>query len=161
MSVEIWFIVLLVAVLLMAELVRITRDNPNAMGKRSRRERKAVARSAKRAATSGANYKLAPREPDVMAGALFDLLAEILSYEQMISFAGIIVTSEMTERYIGILAAREATRHFAKKLAFYNEAMDLNGYTDEERARVSAVIKRRADKQYKLLAIHKNLDKIL
>jgi len=156
MSVEIWLIALLVAVLLMAELVRISRKaEPRSGG------RKSGQRAAKRKATPGANYRLAPREPDVMAGALFDLLAEVLSYEQMIKFAEIVTSSEMTERYIGLLASRESSRQTAKKLAFYNEAMDLNGYTGAERARVSAVISRRADKQYKLLAIHKNLDKIL
>ena len=160
MSVEIWLIALLVAVLLMAELVRISRNSAQEGGPRTG-SRKSGRRAARRSATPGANYRLAPREPDVMAGALFDLLAEILSYEQMIKFAGIVTSSEMTERYIGLLASREATRQVAKKLAFYNEAMDLNGYTGAERERVSAVMKRRADKQYKLLAIHKNLDKIL
>jgi hypothetical protein len=160
MAVEIWLIALLVAVLLMGELVRISRNSAR-NGSPGGRSRKSGGRAVRKRSIPGANYKLAPREPDVMAGALFDLLAEVLSHQQMTKFAGIVTSSEMTERYISLLAAREATRQVAKKLAFYNEAMDLNGYTDAERARVSSVLTRRADKQYKLLAIHKNFDKIL
>ena len=160
MTLFIWLIALLVAVLLMGELVRISRGHSHETGRPRKKGRGAGARTRK-VSSPGANYKLAPREPDVMAGALFDLLAEVLNYQQMTSFAELVTSSAMTERYIDLLAAREATRQVAKKLAFYNEAMDLNGYTDAERARVSDVMKRRADKQYKLLAIHKNLDKIL
>ena len=64
-------------------------------------------------------------------------------------------------RYIERLGTREATAATAGKLAFFNEAMDVNGYGGEQRGRVAEVIRRRADKQYKLLEIHRNMDKIL
>ncbi|MBW7995637.1 MAG: hypothetical protein FVQ81_03480 [Candidatus Glassbacteria bacterium] len=156
MAVEIWFLILLGAVLLTAEMVRIA-GRRNAGSRPARAAGKSAGRAGVR---KMANYKLAPREPDVMAGALFGLLAEILNHGQMTAFADLVTSSEMTARYIDRLAAREATAGVAEKLAFLNEAMDLNGYGGAERARVASVLKSRADNQYKLLEIHRNMDKI-
>ena len=161
MAVEIWLLILLGAVLLMAEIVRIA-SRRNAGSRPARAAGKSAGRAGvRKMANSRANYKLAPREPDVMGGALFGLLAEILNHGQMTAFADLVTSSEMTARYIDRLAAREATAGVAEKLAFLNEAMDLNGYGGAERARVASVLNSRADKQYKLLAIQRNMDKIL
>jgi hypothetical protein len=163
MTLETWFMILLGAVLLMAELVRITRRSRTSDAPRApRRKRKGAAKTGKvRSPKAQANYALAPRQPDVMAGALFDLLAEILNHGQMVAFSDIVLSGEMTHRYIVRLGTREATAAAAEKLAFYNGAMDVNGYGGAERGRVAEVIRRRADKQYKLLEIHRNMDKIL
>lgn len=164
MPIEVWFLVLLGAVLLMAELVRISRRKggmPGARQPKRRRRQRAAATGKRQKPRRQTNYFLAPREPDVMAGTLFDLLAEILNQGQMLAFSDIIVSGEMTRRYIERLATHEATTPTAEKLAFYNEAMEVNRYSDAERAFVAEVIRRRADKQYKLLEIHRNMDKIL
>ncbi len=163
MSVEYWFLALLAAVLVMAELVRIARRGslPGAPLAKRRRPKSAADGGKRPSPRPQANYALAPREPDVMAGALFDLLAEILNHEQMVAFADLVTSGELTRRYIVKLAGLAATAASAEKLAFYNEAMDVNGYGGAERARVAEVIRRRADKQYKLLEIHRNMDKIL
>ncbi len=167
MNLETWFLVLLGAVLLMTELVRIARRGSSSGTAPAKRRRRKRAPSGTAPASKGrspqarANYALAPRQPDVMAGALFDLLAEILNHEQMVAFSDIVLSGEMTRRYIERLGTREATAATAEKLAFYNEAMDVNGYGGAERGRVAEVIHRRADKQHKLLEIHRNMDKIL
>ncbi len=162
MSVEYWFLTLLAAVLVMAELVRIARRGglPGARPAKRRKPGSATGDGERPGSRPQVNYALAPREPDVMAGALFDLLAEILNHEQMVAFSDLVTSGELTRRYIAKLACLEATAAAAEKLAFYNEAMDVNGYGGAERARVAEVIRRRADKQYKLLEIHRNMDKI-
>lgn len=162
MTVEAWFLVLLAAVLLMAELVRITRRRslPGAPPANRRGSKSTAADGERHRPRAQANYALAPRKPDVMAGTLFDLLSEILNHDQMVAFADIVISGEITRRYIERLARGEATAATAEKLAFYNAAMDVNGYGGAERARVAEVISRRADKQSKLLEIHRNMDKI-
>lgn len=162
MSVEYWFLILLAAVLLMAELVRMTRSGnlPGATPVKRRRPEGAAVAGEHNRPRAQANYALAPRKPDVMAGTLFDLLAGILNYDQMVAFADIVISGETTSRYIERLARGEATAATAEKLAFYNTAMDVNGYGGAQRARVAEVISRRADKQSKLLEIHRNMDRI-
>jgi hypothetical protein len=163
MTIETWFMILLATVLLMSELVRLSRNSRSSGAPRApRRMRKRAAKTPKREQNqTQVSYALAPKEPDVMAGTLFGLLAEILNHGQMVAFSDIVLSSEMTRRYIERLGTREATAATAGKLAFFNEAMDVNGYGGEQRGRVAEVIRRRADKQYKLLEIHRNMDKIL
>ena len=163
MSVEYWFLALLAAVLMMAELMRMTRRGnlPGATPSKRRRPGRATGSGKHPSPRPQANYALAPREPDVMAGTLFDLLAEILNHDQMVAFSDIVISGEMTCRYIEKLAGLEVTAAVAEKLAFYNEAMDANRFGGAQRIRVAEVIRRRADKQYKLLEIHRNMDKIL
>lgn len=162
MHLEIWFLILLGAVIVMAEIVRMARRSSSGPAGRRGSARTPGGRKVRRhASRAGANYRLAPRDPEVMAGAMFDLMAEILNYDQMSSFAEFVASPELTDRYVARLAGRQSTRAVADKLAFFNEAMEANGFTAEDRVRLSRALQRRAEKQYKLLEIHKNLDKIL
>jgi len=154
---EYWILILIGVVLVMAELLRW-------LNKSSRR-RKTVPP----AAGSGRimppspdiNYSLAPRHPEVMAGALFELLSQILNYDQLSAFAALVASPEMTDRYIERLASRKSTSKIAKQLAFLCDSMKANAFSEQERGEVSTALQRKADKEYKLLQIHKNLDKII
>lgn len=159
MSLEYWALILIIVVVVMAETLRLV----YAGGRRSGRGGPGTSPNSAAAYTGGprANFSLAPRDPEVMAAALFELLSQKLNYEQMKAFAGLVASAEMTDRYLARLASGQSTGALARSLAFLCEAMKFNGFTDAQRAVVSAALERKADKEYKLLTIHKNLDKIL
>ena len=153
---EYWVLIFIGIVLVMAELLRWLN--------RSRRRRKTSHPAAGSGhimpTPAGINYSLAPRHPEVMAGALFDLLSQILNYEQLSAFANLVASPEMTDRYIERLAPRKSTAKIARQLAFLCDSMKTNGFTEHDRGVVSTAFQRKADKEYKLLQIHKNIDKI-
>lgn len=153
---EYWVLILIGIVLVMAELLRWLN--------RSRRRKKTSLPAAGSGRImpppAGINYSLAPRHPEVMTGALFDLLSQILNHEQLSAFANLVASPEMTDRYIERLAQRKPTAKIAKQLAFLCDSMKANGFTEQDRILVSTALQRKADKEYKLLQIHKNLDKI-
>ena len=92
---------------------------------------------------------------------MLELLSLKLNYEQMSAFAELVASPELTARYLERLAARRNTAGFARQLAFLCDSMEVNAFTPEDRALVSSTLKRKADNEYKLLQIHKNLDKIM
>ena len=153
---ELWLLILIVIVLVMAEALHLL----NMHRKPSKRYSRKISRRSRKG-NAGTNYHLAPRNPEVMAGALLALLSLKLNYEQMTAFADLVASPELTARYIERLAARRSTAGFARQLAFLCDSMEVNGFTPEDREIVSAALKRKADNEYKLLQIHKNLDKIL
>ncbi|MFH1071289.1 MAG: hypothetical protein V1794_16850 [Candidatus Glassbacteria bacterium] len=158
MRLEYWLLILIAVVLAMAEVLRLMHVG----GGSGRSGAKAFRPSgAAPAGGSPLNYSLAPRDLEVMAAALFELLSQKLNYEQLKAFAGFVVSPEMTDRYVARLAANQTTEGLARGLGFLCDSMKVNGFTDSQRAQVSAALDRKADKEYKLLAIHKNLDKIL
>jgi len=153
---EIWLIVLAVIVLVMAEVLYwlkgIRRNAPASPSTPSP--------GRLRIGTPRMNYDLAPKDPDVMAGFLFDLLSQKLNYKQMLAFAELVASPELTSRYIQRLASRSSTAALARQLAFLCESMEVNGFTPAQRAQVSESLLHKANKEYKLLKIHKNLDKL-
>ncbi len=159
---EAWVVFLLLAVLVMAESLRLAGRNRNE--ERITRAEGAVRRFDRRNPNytrwGRFNYGLAPRNPDVMAGALFSTLSSRLGYEQMLAFAELVVSPELTDRYLERLADAPGNGTTSRQLAFLCGAMEANGYTPEQRARVSEALEARARKEYKLLKIHKSLHKI-
>jgi hypothetical protein len=150
---ETWLIILVIAVLVMAEFLRI-------IGKGGKTPRKGFARYLRREPSRNVNYRLAPRNPEVMAGALFDLLTRKLNYEQMLAFGELVTSSEVTRQYVNRLAERKATESLALELAFLAESMEANGFTPEQRVQVSEALLRKTRNEYKLLKIQKNMDKL-
>lgn len=153
---EYWLLALIVVVLLMAEVLRLL----NRSRKGGKKYSSAPAANKKFTASRRVNYALAPRDPEVMAGALFEQLSQILNAQQLSAFASLVTSPEMTDRYIERLASRQSTAAIARQLAFLCDSMEANGYTASDRATVANALQRKADKEYKLLQIHKNLDKI-
>ena len=153
---EYWVFILIGIVLVMAELLRW-------LNKSSLRRKTSYRASNSGRLTpppSGKNYSLAPRQPEVMAAALFELVSQILNYEQLSAFAALVASAEMTDRYIERLSSRKSTAKIARPLAFLCDSMKANAFTDHERGEVSTALQRKADKEHKLLQIHKNLDRI-
>ena len=159
MSLDYWALVLIIVVVVMAETLRLVYAGRRRAEKGSLKS--GPGSSATPISGARANFSLAPRDPEVMTGALFELLSQKLNYEQLKAFAGLVASAEMTDRYLARLATGQSTGAFARSLAFLCESMKVNGFTDQQRALVSAALERKADKEYKLLTIHKNLDKIL
>jgi len=153
---EYWVLILIGIVLVMAELLRWL----NRSSSRGKTSYQAAGSGRITPPPSGANYSLAPRQPEVMAGALFELLSQILNYEQLSAFSDLVTSAEMTDRYIQRLASRKSTAKIAGQLAFLCDSMKANAFTDQDRGEVSTALQRKADKEHKLLQIHKNLDKI-
>lgn len=150
-------LVLLALILVMAVVLAVMRGRaaaPRAGGRKPR-----GASGARRAPARTMSYHLAPKNPDVMAGMLFELLAARLNFNEMTAFADLIGSPAMTERYLERLASG-SNPEFADQVAFLCRAMQVHGYSDDERMRVSEAIAARARKERKLLEIQKNLDKI-
>ena len=154
---EYWVLILIGIVVVMAELLRWL----NKSSRRRKTSYQAADSGRIRPPATGANYSLAPRQPEVMAGALFELLSLILNYDQLSAFAALVTSAEMTDRYIERLSSRKSTAIIAKQLAFLCDSMKANSFSERDRGEVSTTLQRKADKEYKLLQIHKNLDKIL
>jgi hypothetical protein len=161
-----WLTVLIIAVVLMAFALALLPHIEHAL-KRSKSGRSGKQKSGSGATGRGVksagpvNYALAPKMPDVMAGALFELLSMKLSFKEINAFADLIVSPEMIERYIDHLSARSSLTQFAKKVAFLSKSMEVNRFTDGDRARVANALRHKASKEYKLLEIQRNLDDIL
>lgn len=116
--------------------------------------RRAAARS------RSVNYSLAPRNPEVMAGMLFELLSTHLGFEEMLSFAELVSSPEMTARYLERLASKPSLAELAGQLEFLCRGMEAHDFRQAERLQVSQSLVAKANNEAKLLRIHKNLDKI-
>jgi hypothetical protein len=105
-------------------------------------------------------FHLAPKNPEVMAAMLFDCLSRRLNFSEMLSFADLIASPELTERFLQLLASRNSPAGLAEETAFLCRSMVANGYTAEQRMQVSAALNAKAHHERKLLEIQKNLDKL-
>ncbi|HUU27426.1 MAG TPA: hypothetical protein VM123_06410 [archaeon] len=160
---EIWLIALIVVILVMAEVLRTLSKRGRAAGWTGKRpSRGAFFHPGRGAYTSDirVNYALAPRAPEIMAAALFDLLSRKLNYEQMLVVSELIASPSLTGQYIERLASRSSTVDLAEQLAFLSNSMEANGFTPEERLKVSEALVKKTNREYKLLKIHKNMDKL-
>ncbi|MEA2063459.1 MAG: hypothetical protein U9P14_07175 [Gemmatimonadota bacterium] len=153
---EPWVLILLMLIALMAFAVpllhAISRSGTRVAGTR------ACGNSSSPA--SPVNYRLAPRHPDVMAAALFELLSTRLGFDEITAFSDLVISAELTGRYLNRVSARPKLAQFAENLAFLCRSMEVNGFSDSDRARVSEALHSKASMEYKLLQIHKNMDKI-
>ncbi|MBN2289695.1 MAG: hypothetical protein JXQ83_10220 [Candidatus Glassbacteria bacterium] len=155
---ENWLTALIIAVILMAvALSLLPHLERRALGRKPGR---AVKPGPDPAAGGPENYGLAPKNPDVMAGAMFELLSLKLNFKEITAFADLVISEEMTARYLDRLAARSSLAKFARNLAYLCNSMKFNGFTPEDRARVAEALRVKARKEYKLLEIQKNLDNI-
>ena len=153
---ETWLTVLIIAIILMAVALAWLQR----MG-RGVKDSKTGAPGRHKAGRSGAgpvNYLLAPRHPDAMAGALFELLSRKLSFKEITAFVELVISPEMTTRYLERLSAKTSLAKFAEGLAFLCNSMEVNGFTPEQRARVAEALRHKTRKEYKLLEVQKNLD---
>jgi hypothetical protein len=164
---ETWLTVLIIAVILMAAAMAWLSHSGRAAGGSkpgsAGRYKPGAGSSGRLSATGGkpaepANYGLAPRHPDVMAGALFELLSLKLSFKEITAFADLVISPEMTARYLERLAAKASLVKFADNLGYLCRSMEVNGFTPEDRTRVADALRHKARKEYKLLEIQKNLD---
>jgi len=165
---EIWLTVLIIAVVLMAATLallprlehREKRPGPGSGSKAGPGAGRSRYRPALGGAASAgaANYALAPKHPDVMAGALFELLSRKLSFKEITAFVDLVISPELTARYIDRLSAKSSLAGFAEGLAYLCNSMEANGFTEQQRARVAQALLHKARKEYKLLEIQKNLE---
>ena len=160
-----WLIALIIAVVLMAFTLALLPHIEHIMKRsksgRSGKQKNGSGSSGRGVKSAGPlNYALAPKNPDVMAGALFELLSMKLSFKEINAFADLVVSPEMMDRYINHLYARSSLAQFAEKVAFLSKSMEINRFTDSDRARVANALRHKASKEYRLLEIQKNLDNI-
>lgn len=155
------FIILLAVVMVMAVVLSLINSRGRAAAARAAGGPETGPRSANGAPRGPlppalANYHLAPKNPEVMAAAIFELLSRKLSFQEMLAFADLVHSQELTRRYIETLGSGA----LASGLAFLCESMVANGFSEQDRLSVSAALRQKTSHEYKLLKIHKNLDKL-
>ncbi|MEA1997525.1 MAG: hypothetical protein U9N45_07785, partial [Gemmatimonadota bacterium] len=113
---EIWIIVLILVILLTAQLLYWIKSRGK-VGNEKTAGFYFTPRGGLRAEVK-ANFRLAPRDPEVMAAVLYDLLSQRLSYQQMLAVCEFVASPEMTGRFIERLASRKDTSSLANQMAF-------------------------------------------
>ena len=109
---------------------------------------------------AGANYALAPKNPDIMAAALFELLSTRLGFNELVAFADIMLHPPMLIKYLNALKEKPGMQEFADRLEFLCRAMSAHGFSEAQRAGVAEALRRKANNEFKMLKIQKNMDKI-
>ena len=109
---------------------------------------------------AGTNYALAPKNPDIMSAALFELLSTKLGFNELIAFSDIILHPPMLVKYLNALKEKQGMKEFAEGLEFLCRSMTVNGFGDDARIRVAEGLRRKANNEFKMLKIQKNMDKI-
>lgn len=116
--------------------------------------------SARNKFPSGANYALAPKNPDIMAAALFELLSTRLGFNELVAFADIMLHPPMLEKYLNALKVKPEMQEFADGLGFLCRAMNAHGFSEAQKAGVAEALRRKANNEFKMLKIQKNMDRI-